>query len=81
MTRVLTLLANSLPRGDQCRKGGDIGFHGLGMGQPGHDAFQIDPDRNQTMLEMGFRQTNRACPPAIKGPYLSFPKTRTYYNP
>jgi hypothetical protein len=30
------------------------------MGQLGYDAFQIDPDRNQNMLEMGFRQTKIA---------------------
>ena len=55
-----TLLANPLPRGDQRRKGGDGGFCGLGMAEPGHDAFQIDADRDQNVLEMGFRQTNRA---------------------
>ena len=35
----LTLLANPLPRGDQRRKGGDVGLRGLGMGEPGHDTF------------------------------------------
>jgi hypothetical protein len=30
------------------------------MAEPGHDAFQIDADRDQNVLEMGFRQTNRA---------------------
>src|SRR6266699_2896789 len=60
---VLTLLANPLPRGDQRRKRGDVGFRGLGMGEPGHDAFQIDTDRNQNVLEMGFRQADVARPP------------------
>ena len=59
----LTLLANPLPRGDQRRKGGDVGFRGLGMGEPGHDAFQIDTDRHQNVLEMGFRQADVARPP------------------
>jgi len=57
---ILTLLANSLPRGDQRCKGGDVRFRGLGMGVPGHDAFQIDTDRHQHMLERGFGQTNLA---------------------
>jgi len=48
----LTLLANSLPRGDQRRKGGDVGFCGLGMSEPGHHTFQIDANRNQNVLEM-----------------------------
>jgi hypothetical protein len=65
---LLTLLANSLPRGDQGRKGGDIGFRGLGMSEPGHDAFQIDANCNQNVLEMSFRQANVARPPEIKGP-------------
>jgi hypothetical protein len=56
----LTLLANSSPRGDQRRKGGDVGCRGLGMGQPGHDAFEINADRNQNVLEMGFGQANVA---------------------
>ena len=56
----LTLLANPLPRGDQRRKGGDVRFRGLGMDEPGHDAFEIDADRNQNMLKMGFRQANIA---------------------
>jgi len=56
----LTLLANPLPRGDQRRKGGDVGFRGLGMGEPGHDTFEIDADRNQDVLEMGFGQANVA---------------------
>jgi hypothetical protein len=30
------------------------------MSEPGHDTFQIDADRNQHVLEMGFRQTNIA---------------------
>jgi len=65
---VKTLLANPLPRGDQRRKGGDVGFRGLGMAEPGHDTFQIDADRNQNVLEMGFRQAHIARPPEIKGP-------------
>src|SRR5262249_258607 len=65
----LTLLANSLPRGDQRRKGGDIGICGLGMGEPGHDTFQIDADRNQNVLETSFRQAHVARPPEIKSPY------------
>jgi hypothetical protein len=39
------------------------------MSEPGHDAFQIDADRNQNVLEMGFRQANIARPPEIKGPH------------
>jgi hypothetical protein len=39
------------------------------MGVPGHDAFQIDTDCDQDVLEMGFGQTNIARPPEIKGPY------------
>jgi hypothetical protein len=27
------------------------------MGEPGHDAFQIDADRNQNVLEMRFAST------------------------
>ena len=56
----LTLLANSLPRGDQRRKGRNIGFCGLGMSDPGHDAFQINADCNQNVLEMSFCQANVA---------------------
>src|SRR5215471_18054449 len=66
---VLTLLANPLPRGDQGCKGGDVRFRGLGMSVPSHDAFQIDANRNQNVLEMSFRQANVARPPEIKGPY------------
>ena len=46
-----------------------VGFRGLGMGDPGHDAFEIDANRNQNMLEMGFRHPNVARPSEIKGPY------------
>jgi hypothetical protein len=30
------------------------------MGEPGHDTFEIDADRNQYVLEMGFGQANVA---------------------
>jgi hypothetical protein len=33
------------------------------MAEPGHDTFQIDADRNQNVLEMGFRQADVARPP------------------
>jgi len=32
------------------------------MGEPGHDAFQIDADRNQNVLEMRFRETIASLP-------------------
>jgi hypothetical protein len=49
-----------LARGDQRDKRGDVGFRGLRVGEPGHNTFQIDPNRTEDVLEMGFRQANVA---------------------